>query len=228
MKQGQGSKRARGRNGGRRGANRQQTFDSNGPSVRIRGNAFQVHEKYLGLARDASSAGDRIAAENYFQHAEHYFRIYSIDQEQRNERQAANASSNDGQRQGDGQRPNDAQRQNDGQRRQGGRGNRGNRNDANGANGAAAASGDGAANGANGAEATVDTAEQPNGAKSTNGAGKTNGQDRPIEVDATPAKSDAPVEIDATTADSVPEEQAVPEKPAPAKRRTRRKPAASD
>lgn len=84
MKPGQGSKRTRGRNGGgRRGPNRQQTFDSNGPSVRIRGNAFQVHEKYLGLARDASSAGDRIAAENYYQHAEHYFRLHSLDMEER-------------------------------------------------------------------------------------------------------------------------------------------------
>jgi hypothetical protein len=90
MKQGQGSKRTRGRNGGRRGTNRQQLFDSNGPSVRIRGNAFQVHEKYLGLARDAASAGDRVAAENYYQHAEHYFRIYSVDMEERALRQPGN------------------------------------------------------------------------------------------------------------------------------------------
>ncbi len=65
-------------NGGQRRQNvplRHQTFDSNGPEVRVRGNAFQVYEKYLALARDASSAGDRIAAENYFQHAEHYYRI---------------------------------------------------------------------------------------------------------------------------------------------------------
>ncbi len=54
---------------------RNQTYDSNGPDIRIRGNAHQVLEKYLGLARDASSQGDRIAAENYFQHAEHYFRV---------------------------------------------------------------------------------------------------------------------------------------------------------
>ncbi len=54
---------------------RHQTFDSNGPDVRVRGNAFQVFEKYLALARDASAAGDRIAAENYYQHAEHYYRI---------------------------------------------------------------------------------------------------------------------------------------------------------
>jgi hypothetical protein len=54
---------------------RHQTFDSNGPDVRVRGNAYQVFEKYLALARDAQSAGDRVAAENYFQHAEHYYRI---------------------------------------------------------------------------------------------------------------------------------------------------------
>ena len=51
--------------------------------MRICGNAFQVHEKYLGLARDAASAGDRVAAENYYQHAEHYFRIFSADMEER-------------------------------------------------------------------------------------------------------------------------------------------------
>lgn len=61
---------------------RAQTFDSNGPDVRIRGNAFQVLEKYLALARDASSSGDRVAAENYYQHAEHYFRMINANQEQ--------------------------------------------------------------------------------------------------------------------------------------------------
>lgn len=54
---------------------RHQTFDSNGPDVRVRGNAWQVYEKYQALARDAQSAGDRILAENYLQHAEHYFRV---------------------------------------------------------------------------------------------------------------------------------------------------------
>jgi hypothetical protein len=43
--------------------------------VRVRGNAWQVHEKYQALARDAQSSGDRVAAENYLQHAEHYYRI---------------------------------------------------------------------------------------------------------------------------------------------------------
>lgn len=64
-----------GNNNGRRINPRVQTFDSNGPDVRIRGNAFQVNEKYLALARDAASAGDRVLAESYFQHAEHYQRL---------------------------------------------------------------------------------------------------------------------------------------------------------
>jgi hypothetical protein len=62
-------------NRGPRPPHRMQTFDSNGPSVKIRGNAYQVFERYIALAREASSAGDRIAAENLYQHAEHYYRI---------------------------------------------------------------------------------------------------------------------------------------------------------
>jgi hypothetical protein len=84
MRPGQ-NKRSRGRNGGggpphhNRGGPRLpyrvQTFDSNGPNVRIRGNAYQVFERYIALAREAQASGDRIAAENLYQHAEHYFRI---------------------------------------------------------------------------------------------------------------------------------------------------------
>ena len=89
MRPGQ-NKRSRGRNGGGGGGgggnphhnnnrprmpNRQQTFDSNGPNVKIRGSAYQVFERYIALAREAQSGGDRITAENLYQHAEHYFRI---------------------------------------------------------------------------------------------------------------------------------------------------------
>jgi hypothetical protein len=85
MRQGSNSgRRPRGRTnrkqhggGGGGGQSRTHTFDSNGPDGRVRGNARQVYEKYLTLARDATSAGDRIAAEAYYQHAEHYFRILS-------------------------------------------------------------------------------------------------------------------------------------------------------
>ncbi|MGO1076755.1 DUF4167 domain-containing protein [Inquilinus sp. CA228] len=95
MRPGPNSRRARGRNGGGGGGggspgggggggqqrrpnalpNRNQTIDSNGPDIRIRGNVFQVYDKYMGLARDAQASGDRVMAENYQQHAEHYVRI---------------------------------------------------------------------------------------------------------------------------------------------------------
>jgi hypothetical protein len=89
MRPGQ-NKRSRGRNGGGGGGgggggphqhnrprmpHRAQTFDSNGPNVKIRGSAYQVFERYVALAREAQTSGDRVAAENLYQHAEHYFRI---------------------------------------------------------------------------------------------------------------------------------------------------------
>jgi hypothetical protein len=64
-----------GSNSGNQPLNRNHSFDSSGPDVRLRGTAQQLFEKYLQLGRDATSAGDRVAAEGYFQHAEHYFRI---------------------------------------------------------------------------------------------------------------------------------------------------------
>ena len=61
--------------GGNIPLNRNHVFDSNGPDVRVRGTAQQLFEKYLQLGRDSTSSGDRVMAESYFQHAEHYFRI---------------------------------------------------------------------------------------------------------------------------------------------------------
>ena len=61
--------------GDRQPLNRNHVFDSSGPDMRLRGTAQQLSEKYLQLGRDATSAGDRVMAESYFQHAEHYFRI---------------------------------------------------------------------------------------------------------------------------------------------------------
>ena len=55
--------------------NRNHVFDSQGPDLRIRGTSQQLFEKYLQLGRDATSSGDRVMAESYFQYAEHYFRI---------------------------------------------------------------------------------------------------------------------------------------------------------
>jgi Domain of unknown function (DUF4167) len=106
MRQGQNNRRSRGRGQRRQHQNpRQQTFDSNGPDVRIRGNAYQVLEKYLAMARDATAAGDRIAAENFYQHAEHYFRIVNANGEQHgaNGRIRPNGPGHEGQEGQDGQ-----------------------------------------------------------------------------------------------------------------------------
>lgn len=73
----QQNRRMRGRgNNNRKGPNPlSRNYESNGPDVKIRGNAQHIAEKYTTLARDAQSSGDRVMAENYLQHAEHYNRI---------------------------------------------------------------------------------------------------------------------------------------------------------
>ena len=76
MKQGSNNRRSRSRGGGKRhSGGRNNSFESHGPEVKIRGTAQQVQEKYLALARDANVSGDRISAEAFFQFAEHYYRI---------------------------------------------------------------------------------------------------------------------------------------------------------
>jgi hypothetical protein len=77
--------RGRNNNGGRKHINPlSRNFESNGPDVKVRGNAAHIAEKYLQLARDAQSSGDSVMAENYLQHAEHYFRIVAAAQPQQN------------------------------------------------------------------------------------------------------------------------------------------------
>ncbi|HVV42770.1 MAG TPA: DUF4167 domain-containing protein [Nitrobacter sp.] len=87
MRNGQNNKRMRNRNNNnnnnRRGQNPlTRVFESNGPDIKIRGTASHIAEKYVQLARDARSSGDPVAAENYYQHAEHYFRLIAAAQEQ--------------------------------------------------------------------------------------------------------------------------------------------------
>lgn len=105
MRQGSNNRRSRGRNNGRRNGlpNKNQTFESSGPEshIRIRGNATQVQEKYMSLARDALNSGDRILAENFFQHAEHYYRVMGSLNEAH--AQAAEQQNAGQQRQPDGQ-----------------------------------------------------------------------------------------------------------------------------
>jgi Domain of unknown function (DUF4167) len=93
MRNGQNNKRMRNNNrnnnnnnnnnNNRRGQNPMtRVYESNGPDIKIRGTASHIGEKYLQLARDARSSGDPVAAENYYQHAEHYFRLIAAAQEQ--------------------------------------------------------------------------------------------------------------------------------------------------
>jgi len=85
MRNGQNNKRMRGRNNNssRRGQNPlTRVYESNGPDIKIRGTASHIAEKYLQLARDARGSSDPVAAENYYQHAEHYFRLIAAAQEQ--------------------------------------------------------------------------------------------------------------------------------------------------
>lgn len=83
MRNGQNKHRMRGRNRGGKSHNPlTRVYESNGPDVKIRGTANHVAEKYIQLARDATASGDPVAAENYYQHAEHYFRLIAAAQEQ--------------------------------------------------------------------------------------------------------------------------------------------------
>jgi hypothetical protein len=95
MRNGQNNKRMRNRNNNNNNSNNNNSnnnrrgqnpmtriFESNGPDIKIRGTASHVAEKYVQLARDARSSGDPVAAENYYQHAEHYFRLIAAAQEQ--------------------------------------------------------------------------------------------------------------------------------------------------
>src|ERR671918_631268 len=89
MRNGQKRMRGRGGGGGGHGGGHRKSqnpltrvYESNGPDVKIRGTASHIAEKYIQLARDSQSSGDPVAAENYYQHAEHYFRIIAAAQEQ--------------------------------------------------------------------------------------------------------------------------------------------------
>jgi len=119
MRQGQqhNKNRSRGRGGGGGGGNRgggsgggggrqsnplNRVFESNGPDVKVRGNAQTIADKYLQLARDAVSSGENVNAENYFQHAEHYLRIVTAAQAFNQQNQQALQAQQNQQRREDG------------------------------------------------------------------------------------------------------------------------------
>lgn len=68
------------RNTGGGGSPNNKVFDSNGPDVKLRGTTQTIAEKYMQMGRDAQSAGDSVAAESYYQHAEHYYRLWAASQ----------------------------------------------------------------------------------------------------------------------------------------------------
>ncbi|NIZ02655.1 DUF4167 domain-containing protein [Thalassospira lucentensis] len=115
-----------------------QNFDSNGPDGRVRGNAQQVHEKYVSLAKDCTD--DPVLAENYYQHAEHYYRILQAAQEWENQRRE--------ERGGDNSNNNNNRQRNQRNNRDDRGDNQPNQRDGQGANTETVAASDDAANGA--------------------------------------------------------------------------------
>ncbi len=94
-------------------------FDSSGPDGKVRGTPQQIIDKYLLLARDAQLSNDRVAAENFLQHAEHYTRMLSEAQadadarrQSQEQQQRENAPRDGGQK--DGQKDNHRDGQRDG------------------------------------------------------------------------------------------------------------------
>lgn len=100
------SKRSRGRGGRRSGSQSlNRSFDSNGPSGKLRGTPAQLAEKYQAMARDARAGRDRVLVESYFQHAEHYQRLAN----EIAETQAAAAAENEQRQQRSGGRDGDGE-----------------------------------------------------------------------------------------------------------------------
>ena len=101
MRSGPNNRRPRGRGNPGRGNNnrpqRSNNVDSNGPDVKVRGTAQQVVDKYQTLAQEASTAGDPVRAENYYQHAEHYHRVLSANAaiQEKQQRDNRNNHNND-------------------------------------------------------------------------------------------------------------------------------------
>ncbi|WP_417468639.1 DUF4167 domain-containing protein [Maricaulis sp.] len=121
------NKRQRGR--GRKSSNpSNRSYESNGPEVKIRGNAPQIFDKYVQLARDASLAGDRVRAENLYQHAEHYFRLIQANQPRRDSGPDESADNDDDDVADDGyERFSDRVEERDGNNNNNNNGNNGNR-----------------------------------------------------------------------------------------------------
>ena len=89
--------RNRNKNNNRRGSagnNINRVFESAGPEGRVRGTPQQIIDKYLSLTYDAQLSGDRVAAENFQQHAEHYARLLIEAQKELAEKQTEQTDQN--------------------------------------------------------------------------------------------------------------------------------------
>lgn len=107
MRSAQKSNRARGRGGRKSNGNiANRVFDSSGPEGKVRGTPQQIIDKYLTLARDSQTAGDRVMSENFLQHAEHYQRLLIQANAAQNERRDGNGADHD--QDGDGHDGQDA------------------------------------------------------------------------------------------------------------------------
>ncbi|MEP1968002.1 MAG: DUF4167 domain-containing protein, partial [Marinomonas sp.] len=73
-------------------------FDSSGPEGKVRGTPQQIIEKYQQLHRDAQLANDRVAAENFAQHAEHYARMLGEAMKEQEARRVAHEAQQQAQR----------------------------------------------------------------------------------------------------------------------------------
>ena len=67
-------------------------FDSSGPEGKVRGTPQQIIDKYQSLAHDSQLSGDRVSAENFQQHSEHYARLLLGAQKEIAEKAAAQES----------------------------------------------------------------------------------------------------------------------------------------
>ena len=85
-------------------------FDSSGPEGKVRGTPQQIIDKYNQLARDAQLAGDRVATENFQQHAEHYLRMLGAAQKEQDKQREQQEAENR-KRQADRDRDRDRARQ---------------------------------------------------------------------------------------------------------------------
>ncbi len=90
---------SRGRNNNSNNNTNARNFESNGPSnFRVRGKPIQIHDKYVQLARDSASNGDKILTENLLQHAEHYLRLQNNASERTSEKSPERSQSADSER----------------------------------------------------------------------------------------------------------------------------------